>query len=450
MKPVHMLSDPWAPHPVVNRNICYGGGGGGGGSEDSWMPGNAPTVPDYSQYISSMTETGNKIKGYGDDLYKWAQDAGVKISGIADTVSGRAGDMADYASGEYKGMMQKWKDTYGDLYQSQADEARKMIGDLGATQEKYAGKYQADVAQAFDASAEAQERELRRYGLKAPGSGAAALNGMVKNQRGLAQVAAGEQGRNVARDEAWKRVGEAQEAGKIMPQLAQQGASTALAAGNQQIGAPESAISTTASAFNPSIQEQNAAYPWMKQWGDTMATGYNQSLAGYNAYNTARSSAEKLKAEKESQEAESGGGGIMGMVGGLAGTVGGSFLGPMGGAVGGALGFKLGGMMGAAEGGAIEPDRMDGGGDHAVTPDMSQSEGAITDDVPARLNVGEFVFPKDVVQWRGEAWMQKEIMKARKEREANTVAEPEMGQMSAIDMQAPQFQSPQQQPEPPL
>ena len=78
-----------------------------------------------------------------------------------------------------------------------------------------------------------------------------------------------------------------------------------------------------------------------------------------------------------------------------------------------------------------------------VEPDMSQSQGAITDDVPARLNVGEFVFPKDVVQWRGEAWMQKEIMKARKEREANTVAEPEMGPTSAIDMQAPQFQSPQ-------
>ena len=52
--------------------------------------------------------------------------------------------------------------------------------------------------------------------------------------------------------------------------------------------------------------------------------------------------------------------------------------------------------------------------------------GAITDDVPARLNAGEFVWPKDVVAWRGEQWMQKEILKARKEREQETVAEPEM------------------------
>lgn len=435
MKPVHMLSDPWAPHPVVNRHICYGGGGGGD-SGDSWMPGNAPSVPDYSQYISSMTETGNKIKGYGDDLYKWAQEAGVKISGIADTVGQRAGDIADYASGEYKGMMQKWKDTYGDLYDKQAQEAGRLIGDLGATKEQYAGKYQADVAQAFDASKQANERSLRSYGLKAPGSGGQQLDAMVSNQRGLAQVAAGEQGRKAAADDAWKRVSEAQEAGKIMPTLAQQGANTALAAGNQEIGAPESAISTTASAFNPSIQEQNAAYPWMKQWGDTMATGYNQSLAGYNAYNTARSGAEKLKAEKESQES---GSGIGGMLGGLAGTVAGSFMGPMGGALGGAAGKALGGMLGE-EGGAIEPERHEGG-DQMVEPDMSKSQGAITDDVPARLNVGEFVFPKDVVQWRGEAWMQKEIMKARKEREQNTVAEPETGPMSAIDMQAPQFQS---------
>lgn len=30
---VHFLSDPWAPHPVVSRNICQGGlFGGGGGS----------------------------------------------------------------------------------------------------------------------------------------------------------------------------------------------------------------------------------------------------------------------------------------------------------------------------------------------------------------------------------------------------------------------------------
>ena len=430
---VHMLSDPWAEHPIANRHICHGGMmGGGSSSSSSFSPGNAPSVPDYSKYIESMTATGNTLQGYGKELYDWAKQQGIKVSEIADQVSGRAGQMADYGKGQYEEMMGKWKSTYGDIYDAQAADAKRMIGELPRTEEQYAGKYQADVAQAFDASREASERQLRSYGLKAPGSGSQRLDNMVSNQRGLAQVAAGEQGRLAARNEARTVASTALKAGEIFPTLGQQGFANSLSAGNQQIGAPESAISTTVGAYSPGQAAYNSAQPWMKQWGDTMSTGYNQQLAGYNAYNNAM-----FKAQEANQQEDSGGG-MMGMLGGLAGTVGGSFLGPIGGSVGGALGGKLGSMM-AAEGGAIEPDRA--GGDQMVEPDMSQSQGAITDDVPARLNVGEFVFPKDVVQWRGEAWMQKEIMKARKEREANTVAEPEMGPPSAIDMQAPQFQS---------
>ena len=430
---VHTLDDPWAPHPVANRHICYGGGGGGG---STITVGDAPDTPDYHDYIERMTQVGNKLTGYGDELYNWAKQQGIKVSEVADKVSARAGELADAGSQTYQQAMAKWKQQYEPLYDAQAGEARRLISDLPASQEKQAGQYQADVAQAFDASREASERQLRSYGLKAPGSGSQRLDTVVSNQRGLAQVAAGEQGRKAARDEAWQRTGEAIQAGLAFPQVAGQGANLSLSAGNQQVGAPESAISTTVGAYAPSTAAYNSAYPWMKQWGDTMATDYNQRLAGYNAYNSAIANATKINNEAQ----EDSGGGIGGVLGGLAGTVAGSFLGPMGSSIGGKLGSSLGSMIGA-EGGAIEPERHQEGGDQMVTPDMSQSQGAITDDVPARLNVGEFVFPKDVVQWRGEAWMQKEIMKARKEREQQTVAEPEMGPPNAIDMQAPQFQS---------
>jgi hypothetical protein len=464
MKFEHFLTDPFAPHPVVNRKtVCFGGGGGG---EQEFQVGDAPSVPDYSDYIKKMTATGEKLQGYGADLYKWAQDAGIKVSGIADEVSGqakdiygKAGEYADLGVGQYKDMMAKWKQQYDPLYAAQAKEAQSMIGDLGNTQEQYAGKYGADVAQAFDASKQAHDRALRSYGLKAPGSGSQALDGMVSNQRGLATVAAGEQGRNAARNEAWQRVSEAQNAGKIYGEFAGQGASmanqgrsTQLAAGNQQIGAPESAISTTVGAYNPALSSYQQAYPWMKAEGDTMATSYNQQLAGYSAHTNAA-----LKAHQMSQESEGGDGGMLGGIGGsLLGAAAGSII-P---GVGTALGSSIGGMLGKTAGGAISNAKggmirgyEDGGpvpeegGDQMVDPSMSASEGAITDDVPARLNVGEFVFPKDVVEWRGEAWMQKEIMKARKERESQTVAESEQGPpMSAIEMQAPQFQS----GEPPL
>ena len=41
------------------------------------------------------------------------------------------------------------------------------------------------------------------------------------------------------------------------------------------------------------------------------------------------------------------------------------------------------------------------------------------------MNQGEFIIPRDVVGWRGEGYYQKDIEKARKEREG-AVAQPTM------------------------
>lgn len=43
----------------------------------------------------------------------------------------------------------------------------------------------------------------------------------------------------------------------------------------------------------------------------------------------------------------------------------------------------------------------------------SPSQGQVTDDVPAQLNAGEFVIPKDVTSWYGQKFMQDLIKKAR-------------------------------------
>ena len=41
------------------------------------------------------------------------------------------------------------------------------------------------------------------------------------------------------------------------------------------------------------------------------------------------------------------------------------------------------------------------------------SNGAQTDDVPARLNAGEFVIPKDVAEWKGQEFFYKLMAQAR-------------------------------------
>lgn len=70
----------------------------------------------------------------------------------------------------------------------------------------------------------------------------------------------------------------------------------------------------------------------------------------------------------------------------------------------------------------------------AIPASMSPSGGNDVDDVPAtlhgtgeqiRLNQGEFIIPRDVVGWRGEGFYQKDIQKARQEREG-AIAKPTM------------------------
>ncbi len=52
----------------------------------------------------------------------------------------------------------------------------------------------------------------------------------------------------------------------------------------------------------------------------------------------------------------------------------------------------------------------------SVSPDMSPSDGQQTDDVPAKLNAGEFVMPADVKAWKGEEFFQNLIAKSRQAR----------------------------------
>ena len=68
-----------------------------------------------------------------------------------------------------------------------------------------------------------------------------------------------------------------------------------------------------------------------------------------------------------------------------------------------------------AKGGAIPdsvPDDATSGG--FVSHHLSPSKGAVTDDIPARLNADEFVMPKDVSKYYGQKTFQDMILKARK------------------------------------
>ena len=61
-----------------------------------------------------------------------------------------------------------------------------------------------------------------------------------------------------------------------------------------------------------------------------------------------------------------------------------------------------------------------------VPPETSPTGGALPDDVPARLSVGEFIIPEDAARWFGEEKLQKMIAKARQDK-ANAPAQATTG-----------------------
>ena len=171
---------------------------------------------------------------------------------------------------------------------------------------------------------------------------------------------------------------------------------TALQAGNQAVN---SGVVTTASGANTMgtpTQWQGMGNQALGTWGSTLNAGYQNSIAGFNA----------------EQNASSGWGSALGLVGGLVGSARNSS---------GATGL---GMLGLENGGAIPDDAPTMGG--PIPASASPTGGKAVDDVPARLNVGEFVFPRDVMQWKGEEWAQKEVMKARQARKQGSPARPEI------------------------
>jgi len=71
-----------------------------------------------------------------------------------------------------------------------------------------------------------------------------------------------------------------------------------------------------------------------------------------------------------------------------------------------------------------QPQGQDGA--RFVSPSLSPSSGQEVDDVPAKLNAGEFVMPDDVVRWKGEEFFQGLIAKSRQAREGVMAAHGQM------------------------
>jgi hypothetical protein len=294
------------------------------------------------------------------------------------------------------------------LYKPIEEAYAKRIQDLQDPQykERQIGAAQAGVAQQFDAARQNAQHNLESYGIRPDATRAAALDIGARTQQAATEAGAGTQAGLAADAMAFNALGQGVNSGRG---LAAQAAGIGTSAGNlgnatqatgagtmgtgtQWAGVGSQAASTSANIANAGFQNQNTAW-----------TNQNQWLRDLGAL----------------------GGAAVGWASGMT---------PASGNTNFTTNF---GKYFGKDGGLIQRFQDGGEPDQMVPPQASPTGGQQTDDVPARVNVGEFIVPKDTVSWKGEEFFQKLIAKAREEKSKAT-AKPRVG---PAPPQAPTFVS---------
>ena len=333
----------------------------------------APEPPDYSGIIKASKESADLAYKTSKEQLDWAKEKYASDKAISEKVINSALNRQDINDAN----ADKDRERYENIYQPLEDQLAQEAQDYANPErmEANVARAQADVAQQFDASRTRAMQNLQSFGVDPSSLRYAALDRAANVQQGAASAAAGNQSRQ--QDETIGRAlrSEAINVGRGYPGQIAGTYGTALQSGNQGIN---SALATTASGANSmgtGIGWQGAGNQALGTWGNALNSGYSNALAGWQA----------------DQSASSG--------------------------IGGLLGTALGVGLSYEDGGSVTS-----GGN--VPAEASPSRGKAIDDVPARLNVGEFVVPREAVAWKGEEFFQNLIKKSREDKQKAT-AKPE-------------------------
>lgn len=332
----------------------------------------APAPPDYSGVAAASERAAELSYQLGQEQLAWAKEQYALDSEVYNRiVDGFLADMDETSQAAAKDRA-FYEDYYQPLEKDLVEEAKNY--DTPERRAREMGAAQAQVAQQFDAQRENAQRELEAYGIDPSSTRYGALDIGVRTAQAASQAAAGTAASNRVEDNARALRAEAINVGRGYPgQIAgayqvSQGAGTGAAGivgqGTQIGGQTMGTAPTYMGLGNQAVGT----------WGNTLNMSYQNQLAQFKA----------------NQSVSSGWGSALGLIGGIAGRA-----------------------FGLADGGAV-PDPREVG---AIPEEMSPSAGAVVDDVPANLDVGEFVIPEDVVSWYGEKHMYGLIEKASKERE---------------------------------
>lgn len=345
----------------------------------------APKAPDYSGVAAASEKSAELAYKLGQEQLQWAKDQYANDKETYDKVVNSYLSDMDESSAAAAEDRAFYKSNFQPLEADLAKEATNY--DTVERRQKEMGAAQASVAQQFDAQRDNAQKELEAYGIDPSSTRYAALDTGMRTAQAAAQAGAGTAASNRVEDTGRALRSEAINVGRGYPGQIAQSYSTASQAGSGAAGTTGQATQIGGTTMGTAPQYMGLGNQAVGQWGNTLNMAYSNQLDRWKA----------------NQSASSGLGSVLGLVGGIAGKA-----------------------FGLADGGAV-PDPQEVG---AIPDGMSPSGGAAVDDVPANLNVGEFVIPDDVVSWFGEKHMYGLIDKAQKEREEakqQTGAIPEYG-----------------------
>lgn len=336
---------------------------------------------------ASQTQITNKIAQEQLDWAKkqWADDKATNQPIIDRLVKGM--DFQDQYAREQKDF---YDQTYKPVEQAFAKKALEY--DTPQYREQRAGEAGAEVAQQYKGAQDAAAQQLMDFGVNvaSPKYASGALTAK------LAQAGSTAGAQNKARADV-RNEGNAMQASAINTGRGYAGAINQTAgvgqgAGNSAVNNTLATTQTGASTMGTAPQYYGASNQALNTWGNVSNGAYQNYMQGYQA----------------DRQRSSGVGSVLGMAGGIAGS---------------ALMTKF------EDGGAVFSE--EGG---AVPVGASPSDGREIDDVPAMLNDGEFIMPKEAVAWYGEKFFHDMIIKAQKQRQetqAQSGAVPAVGPASA-------------------
>lgn len=324
----------------------------------------APPAPNYGPLIEAQTKQAERQYALEQQQFEWAKGAYDENKKTSDLVTQKALAIQD----ENLANARKDRARYESVFQPQEDALVRDANEYASDSRKMfeTGRAQAAVGQQFDAARNNATRELESYGVNPSATRFAGLDVGIRTQQAAAQAAAGTQA-GLQVDATGRALrADAINLGRGYPAQSQASYGTTMAGGNQAVN---SGLSTTASGANTmgtATQYAGLGNQSYMNAGTLMNNQYQNQMAQFNA----------------NQNASSGWGSVLGTALGI----GAKFIKP----------FAAGGE---------------------VPPQASPTGGKAIDDVPAQLTAGEYVVPRDVVEWEGLKGMQGLVQRARAARQ---------------------------------